>query len=36
LNTLYAYKPGDTVSLAIARGGETLDVQVTLGEAGRN
>jgi 2-alkenal reductase len=36
LNTLYAYKPGDTVSLTIARGGETLDVQVTLGEAGRS
>jgi 2-alkenal reductase len=36
LNTLYAYKPGDRVSLTIARGGETLDVQVTLGEAGRN
>jgi 2-alkenal reductase len=36
LNTLYAYMPGDRVSLTIARGGETLDVQVTLGEAGRN
>jgi 2-alkenal reductase len=36
LNTLYAYKPGDKVSLTIARGGETLDVRVTLGEAGRN
>ena len=36
LNTLYAYKPGDRVSLTIARGGETLDVQVTLGEAGRS
>jgi 2-alkenal reductase len=36
LNTLYAYKPGDRVSLTIARGGVTLDVQVTLGEAGRN
>ncbi len=36
LNTLYAYKPGDRVSLTITRGGNTLDVDVALGEAGRN
>jgi S1-C subfamily serine protease len=34
LNTLYAYKPGDRISLTITRGGETLDVQVTLARQG--
>ena len=33
LNTLYGYKPGDTVTLTIARGSQTLTVTVTLGEA---
>lgn len=36
LNTLYAYKPGDRVPLTVTRGAESLEVQVTLGEAGRN
>jgi serine protease Do len=33
LNTLYAYKPGDTVTLSVVRNGQTLQIQVTLGEA---
>jgi 2-alkenal reductase len=33
LNTLYTYKPGDQVSLTIMRNGQTLQLQVTLGEA---
>ena len=35
LNTLYTYKPGDKVELALIRDGKTLEVQVTLGEATR-
>ena len=35
LNTLYTYKPGDKVTLALIRDGKTLEVQVTLGEATR-
>lgn len=30
---LFAYEPGDTVTLTLTRGGETLDVDVTLAEA---
>jgi 2-alkenal reductase len=33
LNTLYGFKPGDTVTLTVARGNQTLTVTVTLGEA---
>ncbi len=33
LNTLYTYKPGDTVSLTVVRNGQMVQVQVTLGEA---
>jgi len=33
LNTLYAYQPGDRVSLEIVRDGKTLELEVTLGEA---
>jgi len=33
LNTLYNYKPGDKVSLFVIRNGQTLQVEVTLGEA---
>lgn len=36
LNTLYTYKPGDTVTLKVIRNGQTLQVQVTLGEATHN
>ena len=35
LNTLYAYKPGDKVILTVVRSGDTLELQVTLGEATR-
>lgn len=35
LNTLYAYQPGDTVTLDVVRAGETLQLEVTLGEAPR-
>jgi len=33
LNALYNYSPGDKVSLSVIRGGQTLQVDVTLGEA---
>jgi serine protease Do len=33
LNTLYGYSPGDRVSLTVVRGGQTLQLEVTLGEA---
>jgi serine protease Do len=36
LNTLYTYKPGDQVTLTLIRDGNTLEVQVTLGEASRS
>jgi serine protease Do len=35
LNTLYAYKPGDKVTLTVIRDNKTVEVQVTLGEASR-
>lgn len=35
LNTLYAYRPGDVVPLVLVRGAQTLELQVTLGEATR-
>jgi serine protease Do len=36
LNTLYTYKPGDSVTLQVVRNGQKLQVQVTLGEATHN
>ncbi|HTO99782.1 MAG TPA: trypsin-like peptidase domain-containing protein [Anaerolineales bacterium] len=33
LNTLYGFKPGDTISLTVVRNGQTLQLQATLGEA---
>lgn len=33
INTLYKYKPGDQVNLGVVRNGQTLQVQVTLGES---
>ena len=36
LNTLYTYKPGDTVTLQVIRNGQNLQIQVTLGEANHN
>ena len=33
LNTLYTYKPGDTVALSVIRNGKTVELQVTLGES---
>lgn len=36
VNTLFNYKPGDQVTLDVARGNQTMQVQVTLGEAKHN
>jgi len=36
LNTLYTYQPGNQVTLSLVREGQTLEVEVTLGEAPRN
>jgi serine protease Do len=36
LNILFAYQPGDTVSLGIYRDGQTIHLQVTLGESKSN
>lgn len=33
LNTLFTYKPGDTVTVVVVRNGQTLQLQVTLGES---
>lgn len=33
LNTLFLHQPGDQVTLVVARGNQTLQVQVTLGES---
>jgi S1-C subfamily serine protease len=33
INTLFAYKPGETVTVEIVREGKRLQVQVTLGES---
>jgi serine protease Do len=33
LNILYAHQPGETVTLDLARNGQTLQIQVTLGES---
>ncbi len=33
LNTLYTYKPGDTVALSVIRNGKTVQLQVKLGES---
>ncbi len=33
LNTLYTYKPGDTVTLTVVRGNQTMTVAVALGES---
>lgn len=35
LNALYAYQPGDHVTLKVVRGNSTLELQVTLGESAR-
>jgi len=32
INLLFTHRPGDTVSITVDRAGETVDVQVTLGE----
>ncbi len=34
LNTLYAYQPGQQITLSLVRGDKTLDLQITLGESG--
>jgi len=36
VNTLFTYKPGDQVTLEFWRNGETMQTQITLGEAPRN
>ncbi len=36
LNTLYTHKPGDQVTLSVIRKGQTIQVQVKLGEATHN
>ncbi len=36
INTLFTFKPGDTVTLEIMRGNQTMQVQVKLGEARHN
>jgi 2-alkenal reductase len=36
VNTLFKFQPGDQVTLAVVRGNDTVQVQVTLGEAPRN
>ncbi|MFN8384735.1 MAG: trypsin-like peptidase domain-containing protein [Anaerolineales bacterium] len=36
LNTLYTYKPGDTVSLGIIRDGKDMTLSITLGETSHN
>lgn len=33
INTLFLYKPGDQVTLEVVRNGQTIQLQVTLGEA---
>jgi serine protease Do len=33
LNALYSYKPGDSIALTLIRNGQTMQLQVTLGEA---
>ncbi len=33
LNTLFTYKPGDTVTLTVIRNGKSTDLKVTLGES---
>jgi S1-C subfamily serine protease len=33
INALFTYKPGDQVTLTLARNGKTLQVQVTLGDS---
>ena len=32
INALFSYEPGETIPLEIVRGGQRLEVQVTLGE----
>ncbi len=36
INTLFTFKPGDTVTLEVMRGNQTIQVQVKLGEARHN
>jgi len=33
VNSLFKYKPGDTIGLDVTRGGQTTQLQITLGEA---
>lgn len=33
INTLFNYKPGDQINLEVVRSGETIQVQITLGES---
>jgi serine protease Do len=33
LNTLFLYKPGDQITVTVARGNKTIQIQVTLGES---
>jgi S1-C subfamily serine protease len=33
VNTLFEFQPGDQIPLEVVRGNETMQVQVTLGEA---
>ncbi len=33
INSLFKYKPGDTISLAVVRNGKEMQLQITLGEA---
>jgi S1-C subfamily serine protease len=33
VNSLFNYKPGDTISLTVVRDGQETQLQVTLGEA---
>ena len=36
LNTLFSYKAGDQITLAVVRSGQTFQAKVTLGEAQHN
>jgi 2-alkenal reductase len=33
INTLYNYKPGDTVNVTVVRNGESMQIRITLGES---
>ena len=36
VNTLFTFKPGDTISLNVMRDGKDVQLQITLGEAKHN